>query len=544
LEQIHAQTGVQLNPFIWKKQWDEYSHHKQQERLLRGQAKGKAMSNPMDFYETYANWGGLKRLARVGWHGRGEKVAKELEEADKELVAAQSLMTSGKWNDTQASAAALNGQLDQLDNDTVSGATLSMVSANVAAAIADHKKKATSFGQEAKALEKGDESDESIAEARASQAREQALVDGLTKMQNNIRLQTAFAGPDGAVDMGDVTAGLDPALSAEFLDTDKIKSQILEKVKAVNDELANDKQARLQLHVDAAPGDPAGDAEIAKVLAEKVAAKTKKEHILTEVRRPEFYYARLARTAAEAEEQKKLATIDDAEELKRLLANAIHEHNPAKTGAILKKLAKDSNFNEVLDGEDLDHKPIQANAAGMRKYFEKIQKQTNMSDTHMFQLASEVAYINEGENWWDLARVTKVTPTGMDWSDPDDDHQKQIFTEMSKRNYRTQAANFARLSYVQQERVPETGGWKTIGLTRAGRGLLKQAGENKGAITEFERNLRPNTAAAIMSYEDWEETLKKDGVNPRLIDIIKKSGGEKGGVVNLDDFQFGPTQHD
>lgn len=528
LEELHARKGIQLNPFIWKKQWDEYSHHKQEERLLRGQAKGKTLSNPMDFYETYINLPGLARLSKVARYGKAENIAKKLEQAQKEYDAAKAKMDTKGMAEAQAKKTALENQLNDVVGRNLSPELAKEYSKVIGGQIQDQETKKKNLTEDGDML-------------GAKEADDQAKA--LTAFRDELNKQIIAAGATGIINLANVEKALsqDTAmkLGADILDAKQVKDKITQQIKDINDLLAKDEKARIALHLDK----NATDTDIKEAKDKAIKEKEHLDEVMSKVRRPEFYYARLARTAAEAAEEKKLSGIDDAEELKRLLQNAMHEKNAAKTGAILKKLAKDSNFNEVLEGKDLEGNKITANADGMRRLFRKIQHETSMSDSHMFQLASEVAYINEDKGWWDTARVTKLTPNGMDWADADS-HQNQIFTEMGKRNSRKQAADFARLSYVEQERDEATGGWKSIALTKAGRGILKRASSNKGDMQEFQRNLRANTAAAIMGVKNWEQQLRADDISEEMIDIIKKKGGE-GGITHLSGGEkFGPIQMD
>lgn len=517
-ENIHARYGIQLNPVIWKKQWEEYSHHKQQERLLRGQSQGKVLSNPMDFYETYANGAGFKRLGYVIRHlGTAEKFGKKWTGVNKQFKEAQNVLTNDERDVKEDRLQQLNDEFNSFDGNNLSSATAKLLSDRAADAIANHRDNA----REAK-----NDGDTKL------ETEETNLANALKEFKLNLDKQRDTAGPNGNVQLNLAKAGLTPgmkaAIEAELVDNDKLKNQIKQSIDELNKDLEADDNARIVLHIDT----NATDHEIDERKKEVKEERDHLEHIIHQVRRPEFYYARLARTGAENEEEKKLSGIDDAEELKRLLENATHEKNAAKTGAIIKKLAKDSNFNEVLDGKALDKKTeIEADSEGMRLYFEKIQKETRMSDTHKMQLASEVSYINEDKGWWDLSRVTEVNPVGLEWTE-ETSHQDQIFGEMSKRNSRKQAADFARLSYVKQKRNPITGGWGGVELTEAGRGILKRASSNSGDAQEFERNLRTNTAAAIMGVDDWENTLRADGTSERMIKTIKKKGGE-GGTTHL-----------
>lgn len=523
LDEASWRTGVQLDPRQWIKQWEEYSHHKKEERLQRLEGLGNTFSKPMDFFNAYINIPGAQRLLAVAQHGTAKQVAEELKDAEEHSKEANDVLTAEGRKKVEDEIKALEAQKVNVSNAVVGKAQAKDMLDKTKDAITeldDEIKELRGSGQTKEADDKSD---------ILTQLKEFKLdLDRQIKSESNGNTVTLGKG----MKMSGETADL---IKNKIFDADKVEKDIQRQIDEVNQKLKNDEHARIKLNIDPQMSDEA----IKKMQEDAEHHVHDLQHTLDHVRRPEFVYARLARTAAESDQQKKLAGIDDAEELKRLLQNAIHEGNVGLAGAVIKKLAQDSNFNEVLEGKDKHGNKITASADGMKLFFEDLREKMGMSKSQMFQMASEVSYINEGNNWWDLARTTTITPTGMAWLD-NDDHQRQIFGEMGKRNYRSQASNFSRLSFVTQQRAAN-GGWQSTGLTKAGIAILQQASRNSGAITEFQRNLRANTAAAISMIDNWKSKLRSNGVHENMIKVIENASGKHDGKVTLEDpyFVFG-----
>jgi TrbL/VirB6 plasmid conjugal transfer protein len=535
LEGLSALTGKQLDPRVWVEQWKHYSKEKKEERRNKLETSGGVFSRPENAFDSYVGIPAAKRLWKVFWKGNATKVGAELGEAEANLETTNQVLTDDDVAEKERLRQELEHEATMAPSSLISKNRASQIHDDLTDRISGYEriaKDATDAATKYKTKNSVDDSDPEVIELNKKAAEAKAMANQLKVYQADLRKQIDNAG-QGMVNTLSAKNKMSSADVRKFVEDNifnprLIKEQIEGQVKKLNEELADDKKARVKLNLTGPMTE--GRLDPMKAAARKLVKD--KEHLLGEVRRPEFYYARLARTAAEAAEQKKLAGIDDAEELKRLYHIAVEEHNTARAGAIVKKLAKDHNFNELLEGEHNGQK-ITASADGMRLFFEKMRKDTGMSETSMLQLASEVSYINEENGWWDLARTTRSGPRGMSWN-TGKNHQDQIFGEMGKRNARSQAANFARLAYVTQERDPVTGGWKTLDFTAAGMAILKQASQNLGNRTEFQRNLRANTAASITSIRNWKERLRKNGVHPDMIQNIEDSaGGTKG--VNLID---------
>jgi hypothetical protein len=276
-------------------------------------------------------------------------------------------------------------------------------------------------------------------------------------------------------------------------------------------------------------------------------------------RLPEAYHARAARQHLEAEEEKKVADIKNWPEKVQVFLTAQAEKNPYLAAAVLKSLAKDSNFNEIV--EDLGYS---SSAEGLKQFFEKeYRDKFGLTNHQMMQVATEVGYVNEDTGWWNMARVSHIDKHGhLNWSvdtnkqgnwarllssrlgraatesdllNEETTNQEEydakwspqnneIKVEMEKRGARL-IANFARTSFVNQTLGPE--GHMTTGIHKAGREILQSMSKTQNTIYEFARMLRPNTAKAIASSPEWNwGYCKTNRIDREIYEKVTKMAGK------------------
>lgn len=209
---------------------------------------------------------------------------------------------------------------------------------------------------------------------------------------------------------------------------------------------------------------------------------------ITSRKRPEGYAAIAAHHHLLSDEEKKISHIDDSDRLVQLYKDALAQGERYKAEAVLHKLAKDTNFNEITTelygGMSRDHS---------QRLFEDFGKAFGVDKHGILELASEVGYINEGVNMYNGARLTTVDKHGhMDWATKEQ-HEAAIEAQMKKVEPQGQARNFWRGAFLNEQQNDKGG--KDFKLHDAGVKILQDS-LSKGAglrgvaerMQEYNRN--------------------------------------------------------
>jgi hypothetical protein len=142
----------------------------------------------------------------------------------------------------------------------------------------------------------------------------------------------------------------------------------------------------------------------------------------------------------EHEEMDKLKGKDDESELIEIANEAIETGNQARLAAVLKKLAKDGNDNEILNAFGYS-----SDFEGMRSFYEKIVRdKAGFSDQDMHRLANEVSYINESIGHYETSRVNIMEHGRFRWQSQEE-HANVAGTEILKKDVATIFGKYNRL---------------------------------------------------------------------------------------------------
>ncbi|HYF04590.1 MAG TPA: type IV secretion system protein [Patescibacteria group bacterium] len=543
-EGVQNKLGVTLDPRIWKHEIEHFFEEQKQKRLKARQATGTRFANPHDALEAYATWHGWKRMATKAGRklaGKTTDVGQVEHEIGKLKKRKDGLLAYEQREEMENKLASLQG----LTSGTGEKLTVSESEEQLAVVgeeLAKAKEKRTKLTQELKDLKEpgSGASATEITDKETELKKAGEKFNALNELSKRLKTDIEAAVTTGAtqIDWGAIrtglvgVAGLTATTVSDNMDAllKPIKDKAPEEIKKIQRRLKYDRALKQSygIQVDISPTVKANPAAFKKAKDDILAAVNHQrehlkeeieheEHVSSSMRMPEMYAQRTARLEAEGKEQSKIRGIDDADELIRLYKDAVHEGNFARAGAVMKKLAQDQNFNELLAATGNE-----TSLAGMQKFFDDFARETKMNPDQKFQLASEVGYINEAGNWWDLSRVTKVGSKGLEWAS-NDTHQKIISNEMSKRFTQRAARDFGRLAYVTED---TTGAIPKRKLHKAGIDQLKRM-DYFDARNELKRNMRSNTANAIMGDPEWDKKLSRAGVSPDMLAVIRTVAAKK-----------------
>jgi hypothetical protein len=230
-------------------------------------------------------------------------------------------------------------------------------------------------------------------------------------------------------------------------------------------------------------------------------------------RAPEAYYARQARLHGESEEMKKI-DIEDIDQTTVLFQGAIAQNEHTKAVAIAKKMAKDGNFNNLLNKVGYD-----ASFSGMQKFIKETVGH-GMPEHEQLQIATEIGQLNEGNKVWNLARVVKVDTDGiMKWI-PEDEHYRTTNWEIRKQHLQGLVRNTSRLAYVN-ESADEKFSFHPGGIDLL-KGFDTEAGRR-----EITNNMNVTALDSITKVPDWQNDLKRQGVPDGVIKALDAAHGKK-----------------
>ena len=294
------------------------------------------------------------------------------------------------------------------------------------------------------------------------------------------------------------------------------------------------------------------EAQVATLEAE--AASIGKQAEKTEAQRRKFeaprgFYAGRARRLLEDEEMRKI-TSEESSELIADFRTALHEGDKIKAAALIKKLAKDANDNEIFNAFG-----FQSNAQGMHDFFNAVvagDKNVHMADDTLYTgpslnmdkqtayaLENDVAYINEGVNHWNTARMMEVK-NGRYEQLSNEDHVKASLAEMLKKDPTDVIRNYNRLAYGGEVPRPDGSG-RDFKMDALGVAIIKAFAKEykfRYGRSEFNKN-------AVMNIGKELDTLAGYGVDPEYITLTRdkyasfeRAGGFSAGEIAEEVFRL------
>ena len=535
-EAVQNKTGVTMDPRIWKHEFEEYFEKQKKNRMLAREAKkfkGVPFGAPRDMLENYWNGKGVKRVwqSRFGLDGYGKRFALANAEHDKATkVLTQDEQTAASDSRVKLQRASANLSSEKIDKDDIANFGLQIdeviqkLNKQIAAAQAEEDK-----------LRKGGDA--------SGAAKKNAEVLTLQTKLGDLAAKKSAVEAAGAAGT-DFDASAYNAASPEFKAAfEKHRTDTIAALEDVDQKLKNDAEARAKYKISDWKEDNRKDA-----LAKYAILKERAE----QVERPEAYYARAARLEREQDESKKISHIHDEGELNKLLRNAIRQKDSPKAVAILKKLTRDRNLNEVLEDFGYatsfeDHTDASGKVTkGVKSFFvDKIEGELGMEKEEMLEVATEVGYEAEESKQYNASRLTWIDPnTGhLDFNGYTEhghkehpmhknNHTGHVLTEARKSEPRKRYGELPRWCYVV-EGPDAAGNRKRLGFTDIGKDLLLDACGNDEVIRNIKSQGNTFSMKAITSVEGWQKELMDRGkergctteeVN-KLTDAIQTAAG-------------------
>ncbi|MBI4093037.1 MAG: hypothetical protein HY420_03895, partial [Candidatus Kerfeldbacteria bacterium] len=303
---------------------------------------------------------------------------------------------------------------------------------------------------------------------------------------------------------------------------------------------------------------------LGKQVQEKQAEYLRAQTEVAKFRPPVPWEARLQLRNATNEKKKQLLT-DQWEEHASVAEDGIEKKDATLVAAALLRAAEYSNENELLNHFGYDQNP-----QGLKKFIEEVLiKQMGMARDQALSVATDVSFIAEKRNHWDVGRLTSVdAATGRQIWNPEDTQQKTVTAETRKLDFERYIREGNRLAFGeevvgldeglefatpdQKKAFFRGGGGRGFRLLPHGEVFFM---ENFGKLM---RNLRqgrfnPNLAIKLMSKsnekimnriaERIRGVTQMDEKDPRTFDdflsalrAYASSAGERGEFDDLDDI--------
>ncbi len=243
------------------------------------------------------------------------------------------------------------------------------------------------------------------------------------------------------------------------------------------------------------------------------------------------YEAKTAEQHAIAEAGKKFSHEDNEEILREYLLGAEQRGDQFEARALVEKLAKDGNFNELLM-----ERYGNTDFASQHKFYTDFAKKMKMTSHQMAEFASEVGYINERINFWSMARATKVDDHGhLKLFDPNnskdmDERSKTIWVQMSKADPQKIARDYGRFAYGSEHKDPKTGKVVRI-LDEHGKMLFQKTMNTPQNLIHVSGRMQPYSQSSVLEqienvaaqsgYSDINKFLRDNGMPKELITALK-----------------------
>jgi len=270
------------------------------------------------------------------------------------------------------------------------------------------------------------------------------------------------------------------------------------------------------------------DDDQAQGLDEEIAIKKKEWEKKKEEFQPKIdenipmyaFEARAAENAAVSKEGAKIKDVDDAQELVRMLQEAIATKEKDRVKAITKKLTADYNDNEAFEAlvpeagsgyKGLQELMRQLSTKGSANY-------AGFDEQEAMTLGAQVAEMNKRTNHWE-ASAAYVMENG-NWRDAtDEEHVRIASTELGKIGPRGNMANNNRLAYGEHIVID---GENEFRLTDIGLMQLESF-DNKRMIDRLGENMTESAAQYLAP--EVKKLVEKNIISDELADaIIIKAG--------------------
>ncbi|MDP2586871.1 MAG: hypothetical protein Q8P32_03825 [Candidatus Komeilibacteria bacterium] len=248
------------------------------------------------------------------------------------------------------------------------------------------------------------------------------------------------------------------------------------------------------------------------------------------------FEAQRAQRAGVAEEYKKVENVESDEELISMAREAQATKNHNRLAAVLKKLANDGNFNEIINayGYTADFK-------GNQRFFkEQVHGVAGVDEQATISLASDVSFINELRNGhYGMSRSSKMKNGVWEWLS-EAEHAQIRVAQILKKGSRDIASRHNRLAF---------GGEDSAGnfhIDLGGAVTLRQitsnwAGNDRLVNEQMNPNLAIKLLSAELKYGELTKALagKMHNGLPLVVEIVrqlkKKVGSTSSEVEELND---------
>jgi hypothetical protein len=396
-EAIQNKAGITLDPRLLKKAGQEYFAEQKAKRLqaratrnLFGMKHGPKVGDAKSNFEAYANLRGVKRAvwdSKFGTRGAGYNTEKS-----KQAEALYKAYTPEERAAELEKQRTLAGQLRDFD------------------------------------------SNKTDAQARAKAMK--AEIAGMEGTYDAIPPDKQPAYKKAIDDKKKEFADFQRDNELEY--SDKTRQKLKDDFEKTKDGLAKDTAAKEKYGIGTVTPEMKAEAYKEMKRYDEQASKTK---------RPEGYAAIAAHHHLLSDEKKKIEHIDEADRLIQLYKDAVVQGERYKAEAVMQKLAKDVNFNELLENKygKNDYKTF------VDHFTKSFAKDFKLSEHEALEAMSEVSYINEGNHVYNLARAIEVDKHGHMKALSEADHNKIIATQMKKVEPQGQARVFWRGAFVDEE---------------------------------------------------------------------------------------------
>ncbi len=246
------------------------------------------------------------------------------------------------------------------------------------------------------------------------------------------------------------------------------------------------------------------------------------EKRLAKVKRPDGFAPLAAHHHLLSDEKKKIEHIDESDILLQLYKDAVAQKDRYKAEAIMHKLAKDVNFNELLESKygKNDYNTF------VHHFMESFKKDFSLSTHEALESMSEISYINEGNAVYNLARAVKVDKHGHMSAYSEKEHNEIIAIQMKKVEPQAQARNFWRGAFVDED---ATDGKKKFKLHDAGITVINESLAKGGGLRGVAERMQEYNRKAILTAIENEmkdpktarEAVKKLWENSALITALR-----------------------
>lgn len=220
------------------------------------------------------------------------------------------------------------------------------------------------------------------------------------------------------------------------------------------------------------------------------------------------------------EEEAKLKNIDDASELVRMGKDAIKEGDKAKVKAIIRKLTKDYNDNEILEelAGDSGYMGLQKLMRGLSTKGDS--NYAGFTQQEAFRLGAQIAEMNKKTNHWE-ATAAYVMKNGQFREATHAEHVRTASTELGKRGPQANMRDNNRLGSGHHVTDPSTGE-KTWNITDIGV-IQLQSFDNGRMIGRLAENMTESTAKYFAPVVD--KLAEKGLISQALADAVKDKAG-------------------